>query len=711
MNASRSFYRRVGLPALLLLFLGAVGAGAATYNLSAEALTLTLPDGASVPAWGYRDTDTTDPASVPGTVIRVPAGEDLVINLTNALPSGDPTSLQILGQAMADGPTPTYVDGRVMSFVKETAAGATVQYSWIAPRPGTYMLQSATNPAKQVQMGLFAAVIVEETGGTAYGHSFGDERILVFHEVDPVIQAAIANGTYGPGGTITSSVFRHPVYYLINGAGYPDTSLDPIAAGQTLLLRFVNGGLETHAPVILNKYLSVVAQDGIAKAHPQETYGFELNAAGTIDALVAIGSGDAGSVFPIHDGRNRYLTNAGLENTGSLPSEGGMIVHLEVAAAGPNTAPVASADSFGGTAGTPLNVTAPGVLANDSDDQNDALTAVLHSGPTGGSLTLNGDGSFSFDATTTGTYSFEYVASDGALDSAPATVTINLTANTAPTAAADAFNGTEGQALNVPSPGVLANDSDPEGQPLTATLNSGPANGSLNLNPDGAFTYTPNAGFSGADSFTYTAGDGALSSPAATVSLSINDLPVASADSYSTDENVDLVVTAPGVMANDSDNSEGELTATLVSSTSNGVLSFSPDGGFTYQPAFGFSGSDSFTYEVTDALGAASAAATATITVNNVNDTVTITRLRWRNGQTRVRIIAESSAPAGTVTLTAAANFGDGGAPQVLGVLPYKPENGDYRETLPFDTTRGLPDSITVSSSQGGSDTQGIPFP
>src|SRR5690606_41230992 len=77
----------------------------------------------------------------------------------------------------------------------------------------------------------------------------------------------------------------------------------------------------------------------------------------------------------------------------------------------------------------------------------------------------------------------------------------------------------------VPAPGVLANDTDPNGDPLTAQLVDGPANGTLVLNPDGSFTYTPDTGFSGTDSFTYQASDGSALSNVATVTIDVGLTP------------------------------------------------------------------------------------------------------------------------------------------------------------------------------------------
>jgi hypothetical protein len=117
---------------------------------------------------------------------------------------------------------------------------------------------------------------------------------------------------------------------------------------------------------------------------------------------------------------------------------------------------------------------------------------------------------------------FSYVASDGELASAPATVTITVTAvNDAPVAVDDAYGTAFETELVVDAPGVLDNDADPDGDTLTVTLGTDVANGTLDLQPDGSFTYTPDAAFSGNDTFTYTASDGVLTSAATTVTITV----------------------------------------------------------------------------------------------------------------------------------------------------------------------------------------------
>src|SRR5205823_5214791 len=119
------------------------------------------------------------------------------------------------------------------------------------------------------------------------------------------------------------------------------------------------------------------------------------------------------------------------------------------------------------------------------------------------------------------------------------------------------------------------------------TLVSGPAHGTLDFHADGSFSYAPAAGFEGTDSFTYKASDGVHDSNTATVALTVfdNTVPVAKNDSYNTPENTVLTVSAPGVLANDTDADSDSLSAILVSGPAHGTLGFHADGSFTYTPA------------------------------------------------------------------------------------------------------------------------------
>ncbi|HEV2755660.1 MAG TPA: cadherin domain-containing protein, partial [Actinomycetota bacterium] len=121
--------------------------------------------------------------------------------------------------------------------------------------------------------------------------------------------------------------------------------------------------------------------------------------------------------------------------------------------------------------------------------------------------------------------------------------------NVPPNAAADNYSTDEDETLNVASPGVLANDSDADGEPMMATLVTGPSNGDVTLQPNGSFSYDPDPNFNGADSFTYSANDAQVSSIPATVTidvLSINDAPTATAQVISSNEDAPEVITLVG---------------------------------------------------------------------------------------------------------------------------------------------------------------------
>ncbi len=254
--------------------------------------------------------------------------------------------------------------------------------------------------------------------------------------------------------------------------------------------------------------------------------------------------------------------------TGAGPRTDTATVNLTVIAV--NDAPVAVDDDYSVTQGGVLTVPAPGLLTNDTDADGDPLTVeALAFGPANGHLTLNPDGSFTYtpNAPFTGTDTFGYGVTDGT-DNDIATVTITVTAappNTAPVAVDDDYSVTQGGVLTVPAPGLLTNDTDADGDPLTVeALAFGPANGHLTLNPDGSFTYTPNAPFTGTDTFGYGVTDG-TDNDIATVTITVtaappNTAPVAVDDDYSVTQGGVLTVPAPGLLTNDTDADGDPLT-------------------------------------------------------------------------------------------------------------------------------------------------------
>jgi VCBS repeat-containing protein len=275
-----------------------------------------------------------------------------------------------------------------------------------------------------------------------------------------------------------------------------------------------------------------------------------------------------------------------------------------------NQAPVANNDALTARAGQSTRIN---VLANDSDVDGDDLRATITSSPKHGTLTRNGDGSFSYTAQSgfVGTDSFVYVADDGQLKSAPATVTITVLApNHAPVARDDQATTNAGTAVRI---NVLANDTDADGDKLTSRIVCAPCHGSLSLNTDGSYTYTPNKGWYGTDSFTYRDNDGTVDSGTAMVCITVvpvNHAPTARNASFQVQKDGSVCIDF-GCLIDDVD--DDCLTLTL-GRASHGSLTRNYDGTYTYRPSHGYTGTDGFAYTVSDGK----LSATATISLNVV---------------------------------------------------------------------------------------------
>jgi VCBS repeat-containing protein len=249
------------------------------------------------------------------------------------------------------------------------------------------------------------------------------------------------------------------------------------------------------------------------------------------------------------------------------------------------------------------------------------------------------------------------------VDSNVATVAITINAvNDAPVAVNDSYSVNEDNMLNIAAPGVLANDTDVEGNTLTAALVTGPAFGTLTLNSNGSFTYTPNANFNGTDSFTYRANDGAANSNTATVTITVNavnDAPVANPDTYTTNENTALTIAAPGVLANDTDIEGNPLTAVLVAGPVSGTLTLNSNGSFTYTPNAGFSGVDTFTYRATDGTNVSAPVVVTITVVPSTEELSTISGLVYKDANNNGSVDFGETAIAGvTIHLTGVNDMG-----------------------------------------------------
>ena len=172
----------------------------------------------------------------------------------------------------------------------------------------------------------------------------------------------------------------------------------------------------------------------------------------------------------------------------------------------------------------------------------------------------------------------------------------SITVNRPPVANPNSYSTAEDTTLTVPAPGVLGNDNDPDGNPITVTGHTQPPNGSVTVAANGSISYVPNANFHGTDTFSYTISDGKGATASTTVTITVtpqNDPPIAVNDTRTTNE--DTPVTVP-VLTNDSDIDGDSLTVTVVSNPPNGTAVINADNTVTYTPDPDFNGTDTFTY-------------------------------------------------------------------------------------------------------------------
>lgn len=349
-----------------------------------------------------------------------------------------------------------------------------------------------------------------------------------------------------------------------------------------------------------------------------------------------------GSVVILPDGSFTYTPDPGFVGTDTYTysiCDDGTPVLCDVAEVtiivlpdynGPDNDPPFAGDDF---ALTPQETPVSGnLLVNDYDINGDPITLNVNpvSGPSNGTVTIlpNGDYTYTPGTGFTGTDQFVYeICDDGTPNlCAQATAYITVYPDNNPPVAVNDFNNT---LVDVPVSGnVITNDWDPDGDNLTVTTTpvSGPSNGSVTLNPDGSYTYTPNPGFEGEDSFVYTVCDDGVPPLCddALVTITVitvtddNDPPVANPDAYVTYEGVPV---SGNILTND-DDPDGDniiLNTTPISGPSNGSVTVAPNGNIVYTPNSGFIGGDTFTYSICDD-GTPSLCDTTTVTITVLPD-------------------------------------------------------------------------------------------
>jgi hypothetical protein len=536
----------------ILLLLGAMGVAQTTVNLTAQKSTTTMPDGKTVPMWGFCTIGSCSAQWTAGPTIVVPAGNSLTVSLTNNLPT--PTSFVILGQINGGGVgSPNKVAGpehlpqvtttwpgngtavfnpptqgkRVQSFGSEASAnGGTQTYSWDKLAPGTYIYESGTQPSIQVPMGLYGVVVVTTapvsttdannvttlTAGTAYpagknaaasysAITYDADAVVLTSEVDAVQNAAV-DAANGDASKYPAAVNYRPTYFLVNGHPFDVTVPNTVTVGATassgnVLVRFANAGSRTHIPTIVGLPMAVVAEDGnVLPGNPRVQSEVLLTAGKTHDIIVKPTS--ASGTYAI--GTFGIFDRALMLSSGNKPNSGLQAYLLVNGGALPAGAAGLTAAAVDDTFVVPLNSTTftGNILNNDIG----ITSATLGNAPNNGTVTFNADGTFTYTPTgaTVVADIFTYVGNG----SSTATVTLTLaTLGSAPSSSDDSFASNIANYIKVPRPGVLGNDVDPTGFVLTAKAGADkPA--WVTLNADGSITAAPPAGTPSV-TFTYTA--------------------------------------------------------------------------------------------------------------------------------------------------------------------------------------------------------------
>lgn len=478
---------------------------------------------------------------------------------------------------------------RLTSLDMPIAAAATGTYSWSATE-GTYLFHSGTDLRTQVPMGLYGALVVTGTAYPTVGQEqvllfseidpalnadpagFGGARVSNWNPQYFLINGAaypdvgidvstdvllrfvnagletfvptLDGGLYMDVIAEDGNLYPYPLtqYGLELQAGKTyDAVINAGAAGTYALYdRSLHAGMQVNiaasvaagAPTAANEGY-VTGEDVVLNVAAPGVLGNDTPGTGPGPLTASlVGDVSAGSLTLNGDGSFTYTPNPNFNGSDQFtyvandggPDSNAATVTITVNPV--NDGPTAVADGYDAVEGEILNVAAPGVLENDIDVDGDMLTAQNATVPTLGSVTLNGDGSFSFDATTLtagNVATFDYQACDAEPLCSTATVTITVVAppaNVPPTANDDTTEVTRGTTLS--NYDIIANDTDSDGtiDATSVVITTGvktQAGGTVVNNGDGTITYTPkNTGYRGTDAFQYTVddNDGATSDPA-----------------------------------------------------------------------------------------------------------------------------------------------------------------------------------------------------
>ncbi|OQK16382.1 hypothetical protein AU255_00250 [Methyloprofundus sedimenti] len=350
MNGKKNFKTAMALFALVIVVfsmrISTSFASTFTAYLAAREFEQTMPGGEIVTMYGFvQDSNRNlenycgEIPTAPGPLINIPSTKDVLrIKLRNDL--GVPVSLMIPGLEQTSGKDPHRDDldstgrMRVTSFREETQPHTIGTYEW-KTRPGTFMLRSGSNPAVQVQMGLYAGVKQDyRSTRQAYKEVTTRhiaEQMIFFSEIDPDLHKAVADGSYGTPA-YPSTIHYKPKYFLINGGNA--SSLVVGRRRETVLLRLFNTGLQPRVPTLLGPNWEVIAEDGYAYNYSKnDQYSTLLTAMKTKDILLKIpSSARTGDRYPLFDRKLGLMNNVNVDLMDINDPESGMLTYLEVGA-------------------------------------------------------------------------------------------------------------------------------------------------------------------------------------------------------------------------------------------------------------------------------------------------------------------------------------------------------------------------------------------
>ncbi|MCD4815700.1 MAG: tandem-95 repeat protein, partial [Methanosarcinales archaeon] len=351
--------------------------------------------------------------------------------------------------------------------------------------------------------------------------------------------------------------------------------------------------------------------------------------------------------------------------------------------------PVASDQSVTTPEDTSVDIT---LSATDAD--GDSLTYSIVDNTSHGTVTLSGNtATYTPTSNYNGADSFTFKANDGIVDSNTATVSITVTGvNNAPVASDQSITTPEDTSVD-----ITLSATDVDGDALTYSIVGDPSHGTVALSGNTA-TYTPDANYNGADSFTFKANDGIVDSNTATVSITVtavDDAPVASDQSVTTPEDTSVDIT---LSATDADGDA--LTYSIVDVPSHGTVTLS-DNTATYTPTSNYNGADSFTFNANDGT-VDSSTATVSITVTGVNNApVASDQSITTPEDTSVDItLSATDADGDSLTYSIVDNTSHGTVTLSGNTATYTPtSNYNGADSFTFNANDGIADSNTATVS------------